>query len=235
MNDNDLERQLRSQRGPREGGYQPATLPMSLEDQPALSARPARLGRTALLVGVGAAGALAVAVVAGVFSGPSSGPDVGSGNSSEPSPSAAVSAPACGPADVTLTGEPWGGAAGSRGTTVTVTLASGRYDCTLAPVTGGEITRGGPVAVSVASEIASAADLGPSVPLTADTAYSVGVAWSNWCGSSVSGEPVTLALSFHGWPRPEPVAVASGGIDPVPPCSGSGETSLSVTDLQAAP
>ena len=233
MNDNDLERDLRSQRGPREAGYTPAVLPMTLDDTPASAARPPRLARAGLLIGVGAAGALVVAVIAGIMSGPGSGPDVGSG-STGPSPSDALSAPACGPADVTLAGEPWGGAAGSRGTTVTVTLASGRYDCTLAPVIGAQITGGGSVGVSFGSEIASEADLGPSVPLSADTAYTVGVAWSNWCGASVS-EPVTLALSFHGWSAPRLVAVATGGIDPVPPCSGGGETNLSVTDLQPVP
>ena len=234
MNDNDLERELRSQRGPREAGYNPTTLPMALEEGPAPGAKPSRLGRAGLFVGVGVAGALAVAVIVGVLSGPGSGPDVGSGNSTEPSPSDALSAPACGPADVTLTGEPWGGAAGSRGTTVTVRLASGRYNCTLAPVTGAQITGGGSVGVGVGSEIASGADLGPSVPLGADTAYTVGVTWSNWCGASVS-EPVTLALTFHGWPAPRQVEIADGGIDPVPPCSGGGETSVSVTDLQPAP
>lgn len=233
MSDNDLERDLRAQRGPREDGYQPAVLPMAFDDASAAGAKPSRLGRAGLFVGVGVAGALAVAVIAGIVSGPGSGPEVGSG-STEPSPSGAQSTPACGPADVMLAGEPWGGAAGSRGTTVTVTLASGRYDCTLAPVTGAQITGGGSVGVSLGSEVASEADLGPSVPLSADTAYTVGVAWSNWCGTSVS-EPVTLALSFLGWPAPRQVAVASGGIDPVPPCSGGGETSLSVTDLQPAP
>jgi len=234
MNDNDLERDLRSQRGPREAGYNPTTLPMTLQDGPSVGARPSQLGRAGLFVGVGVAGALAVAVIAGVLSGPGSGPDVGSGNSTQPSPSDALSAPACGPSDVTLAGEPWGGAAGSRGTTVTVTLASGRYACTLAPVTGAQITDNGSVGFSVGSEIASEADLGPSVPLTADTAYTVGVAWSNWCGPSVS-EPVTLALTFHGWAAPRQVAVASGGTDPVPPCSGAGQpSSLSVTDLQPA-
>jgi hypothetical protein len=233
-NENELERALRSQRGPREDGYTPAALPMAPDVNPAGGAGPSRLARAGLFVGFGVAGALAVAAVAAILAGPGSGPDVGSGSSTEPSESVAQSAPACGPADVTLTGEPWGGAAGSRGTTVTVTLASGRYDCTLAPVSGAQITGAGSVGVTVGSAFASEADLGPSVALTADAAYTVGVAWSNWCGTSVS-EPVTLALSFHGWPEPRPVAVASGGIDPVPPCSGGGETNLSVTDLQPAP
>ena len=183
-----------------------------------------------MFVGVGLAGALAVAVIAGILSGPGSGPEIGSGNSTEPSPSDVQSAPACGPADVTLTGEPWGGAAGSRGTTVTVTLASGRYDCTLAPVAGAQVTGAGSGGVS--AESVNSAGPGPSVPLTADTEYTVGVAWSNWCGASIS-EPVTLALRFDGWQAAVPVAVASGGIDPVPPCSGGNVTNLSVTDLQA--
>ena len=234
MKSEDLERELRSQSGPREAGYTPAPLPMTLDDAPGSEARPYRLGRAGLFVGVGVAGALAVAVIAGILSGPGSSPDVGSG-STTPTLDASTQAPGdCAPMDVMLTAEPWGGAAGSRGTTVTVTLGSGRYDCILAPVTGAQITGGGSVGVSVGSEIASEADLGPSVPLDEDSAYIVGVAWSNWCGTSVS-EPVTLALSFYGWPAPVPVAVASGGIDPVPPCSGGGETNLSVTNLQPAP
>lgn len=226
MTNDDLERQLRSQHGPRDEGYLPTNLPASLEQGRPAGAQPSRLVRIGAFVGVAAAAALVVAMVGGFFSG--GDPGVGS----SPSASGAAEPVACSRADVTLGGEPWGGAAGSRGTTVTITLAGGRDDCVLAPVTGAEITGGSPVGVSLASVNASGADNGPSVLLSADAAYTVGVAWSNWCGVTVP-EPVTLALFFNGWPGPARVTVAPGGIDPVPPCSGGRETNLSVTDLQA--
>ena len=79
MNDNDLEPDLRSQRGPREGGYTPTVLPVTLDKAPAPGSTPSRVGRAGLFVGVGLAGAAAVAVIAGILSGPGSGPEVGSG------------------------------------------------------------------------------------------------------------------------------------------------------------
>ena len=227
MTHEDLERQLRSQRGPREDGYTPGNLPSNLEQGRPDGAHPSRFVRVGAFAGMALAGALAVALLGGVLSG--GDPSVGS----SPSASAADQPPDCSRADVMLAGEPWGGAAGSRGTTVTVTLAGGRDACLFAPVTGAEITGGGSVAVSVGSFNASESAPGGSVLLSADAAYTVGVAWSNWCGITVS-EPVTLALGFHGWPAPARVTVAPGGIDPVPPCSGGPETNLSVTDLQAS-
>lgn len=227
MTHEDLERQLRSQRGPREDGYTPGNLLSNLEQGRSDRMHPSRLVRLSAFAGMSLAGALAVALLGGVFSGGDSG--VGS----SPSASAAAKPPECSRADVMLAGEPWGGAAGSRGTTVSVRLAGGRDDCVLAPVTGAEITGGGTLAVSVGSVNASGAANGPPVLLSADAAYTVGVAWSNWCGGKFS-EPVTLALSFYGWPAPARVTVAPGGIDPVPPCSGGRLTSLSFTELQAA-
>jgi hypothetical protein len=232
MNDNDLERELRSQRGPREDGYQPAPLPMTLEDQPVAAARPARLGRTALLVGVGAAGALAVAVVAGILSNaPNSSPDVGSGDSTGPSV-AATTEPiaACGVGDIALAAEAWGGAAGSRGTVVTVSLTPGRYACVL------------PTAVHASVVDASGAELvavrtpatGGTVALEPGATFDVGVAWSNWCGAEPAA-PMNLLVGFgSGSPRlvGEPGSIPASA---VPPCNGDGPSVLSLTDLQAQP
>lgn len=227
MNNDDLERQLRSQRGPREDGYLPTNLPASLERERPGSAQRSPLVRIGAFVGVAAAAALAVAMIGGVFSGGT--PGVGSGTSDDPSPSQVATAAACGPADVTLTGEAWGGAAGSRGTTVTVALANGRYDCALSPVVGARITDASGLAL-VSSSAPDGAFL--PVPLTAGASYTVGVAWSNWCGAVT--EPVTLALRFGGWAVPGAVTIPSGGTDPVPPCNGGATSNLSVTGLQAS-
>ena len=226
MSDNDLERDLRSQRGPREEGYAPAGLPMTLEDRPARAARLSRLPRAAMFAGVAIAGALAVALVAGIFSG--SGPDVGSGSES---PSAAASAPAvgdCVPMDVAFSAEPWGGAAGSRGTVVTVSLADGRYPCALGGRVAGLISdANGAVLVSGQSAAAAAVNLEP------DGSFTVGVAWSNWCGADPAA-PVSLSLKFEGWAAAVPVNTPTDA--PVPPCNGAGApSSLSVTGLEPAP
>src|SRR5437773_8052729 len=126
MNDQDLERELRSQRGPREDGYTPTRLPMTLDDGTTAGPRRSLVPRAALFAGAALAGALAVAVVAGILSGP--GPDVGSGGS--PSAQATALLPGdCGPSDVALSAEPWGGAAGSRGTVVAGTPAAGTSFC----------------------------------------------------------------------------------------------------------
>ena len=230
MNDNDLERDLRSQRGPREEGYVATGLPMTLEEAPRPGSGLSGLPRAAMFAGVAVAGALAVALVAGVFSGP--GPDVGTGSES---PSAAASSPAvaaCQPLDVALSAEPWGGAAGSRGTIVTVTLANGRYPCALAGQATGVISdANGTVLVSGGSVTAAGA---PAVDLEPNTAFTVGVAWSNWCGNDPAA-PVSLSLKFEGWTSAVPVTVPSGA-NPVPPCNGAGSpTSLSVTSPEPAP
>jgi len=229
MNDNDLERDLRSQRGPREEGYVPARLPMALEDAPAAGRRPSRLPRAAMLVAAGLAGALAVAFAAGVFSGP--GPGVGANGSTSPSAEASTPASgggACGPQDVSMTGEPWGGAAGSRGTVVKVGLASGRDACQLGKAVAAEIAdANGSVLVTSGPSAA-----GGPVALAAGDSYTIGISWSNWCAAAPAA-PVSLALKMSGWDSFVTVPVASGGLDPVPPCLGSAEpTVLSWSGLE---
>ena len=220
MNDNDLEAQLRSQRGPREEGYTPMALPNSLEGEHVPGGGPSPVLRAALFVGAAAAGALAIAVVAGVFSGRS--PDVGSGS---PSPSEAANA--CAISDVALSAEPWGGAAGSRGTVVTITLAAGHSSCQLAgPVTVVINDANGTPVISATSD-----RTGGSVLLEQGAAYTVGIAWSNWCMGPPAA-PLGIALSIPGWASPS--SIATGGVDdPVPPCNGPGSPSvLSVTTIE---
>ena len=183
-----------------------------------------------MLVAAGLAGALAVAVAAGVFSGPE--PGVGANGST--SPSAEASTPAagggpCGSQDVSLTGEPWGGAAGSRGTVVTVALASGREACQLGKGLAAEITdaNGSVLVTSGPSAAGGPVALGPG-----DT-FTIGISWSNWCAAAPAAR-VSLALKMSGWDSFATVDVASGGLDPVPPCMGSAEpTVLSWSGLEA--
>jgi hypothetical protein len=229
MNDNDLERELRAQRGPREDGYLPARLPMTLDEGAVAGRRTSTLPRAAMLVAAGLAGALAVAVAAGVFSGP--GPGVGANGSA--SPSAEASTPssggeACGPEDVSLTAEPWGGAAGSRGTVVTVALASGGQACQLRKGLVAEITdANGSVLVTSGPSAA-----GDPVSVAPGDSYTIGIAWSNWCEAAPAA-PVSLALKVSGWKSFATVPVSSGGLDPVPPCMGSGQpTALSWSGLE---
>jgi hypothetical protein len=235
MNNDDLERELRSQRGPREAGYTPVHVPMTPEEGPVARRRPSRLPRAAMLVGAGLAGALAVAFAAGVFSG--SGLEVGSTSSTtpsaEPSPTPSAEASAapgtCGPEDVSLAAEPWGGGTGSRGTVVTVSLADGRATCTISHGVMGTIED------AHGTELISSALLAfwsKPVLLEPGSAYTIGVAWSNWCGDAPA-EPVSLSFRDPNWPAAVPVTIPTGGIDPVPPCMGSNEpSSLSLTYLE---
>jgi hypothetical protein len=230
MNDNDLERDLRAQHSPREQGYAPTRLPMTLEEAPVARRGPSRLPQVAMLVGAGMAGALAVAIAAGAFSG---GPVPGVGATGSPSPSAVASTSTgggCGSADVALTAEPWGGAMGSRGTVVTVTLAEGRPSCTIPTQASAQITdANGNVLVS--GQTPSAAG---SVTLEPGASFDIGVAWSNWCGSQPAA-PMTFLLGLGDQP---PSAVGAQGSVPataVPPCNGAGPSALSLTDLQPQP
>ena len=226
MGHDDLERRLRTERGPREAGYAPADLPATIE-QRERPRRAASVMRVGLLAGAALAALLAVAIVSGLGRGGSGG--VGSGSASA-TPSASATTPAgggaCAAADLVLAAEPWGGAAGGRGTVVTVTLADGAAACDLG-------TPQGRIVDSTGRQLVVSPQMAAGVtPLAAGASYTVGVEWSNWCGP-IQSVPVGLELSFDGtsW-LPVP---AVGGVVSVPPCMGSDPTSLSVTDLQSAP
>jgi hypothetical protein len=231
MNDQDLERQLRSQRGPREEGYTPAQLPRTLEDARANRA-PAPIVRAGMFVGAAAAGALAVAVVAVILSGPSHN-GVGGGTSASPSASpsasASVASGACAPGDVMLSAEPWGGAAGSRGTVVTVALAAGGPPCDLAKAVHAEVVdANGKHLVKGATSTTDG-----SVALAPAASFQVGVAWSNWCDSQPAA-PMTLFFGFGNQVLSPVGAPGSVPASAVPPCNGNGASTLSLTDLQPA-
>ncbi len=232
MNHEELERQLRSQHGPREQKYAPSRLPANLDVGPSRRPGPSPVLRAGMLVGVAVAAALSVAVISSILSGPN--PDIGGTTSA--TPSATVSAPVspgdgtCDRSDVTFTAESWGGAAGSRGTMVTIALAPGRSACSLPPSVSVQIEDAqGTVLVGSGSLVA-----GGPVVLEPGASYIGGAEWSNWCGSDPT-VPVTLAVKLGSWPAWVPVNVPVGGVSPVPPCSGEGPTTLGLTEFRLWP
>ncbi|HEY7527057.1 MAG TPA: hypothetical protein VIA82_09535, partial [Candidatus Limnocylindria bacterium] len=73
------------------------------------------------------------------------------------------------------------------------------------------------------------------VHLKQNDRYSVGITWSNWCADRPL-EPIHLYVTFPAeWNAAKEVSIPGGGVDAVPPCLGSSQsTNLSVTDLQKA-
>jgi len=232
MNDNDLERQLRTQAGPREEGYVPARLPDSLDDAPAH--RPSPVMRAAVLIPAVAAGVLVVGITAAAIRGfGSNGSNVGGAGSSEPTASASSAEQvACSAGDVTFAAEPWGGAAGSRGTVVSVALKDGASACLISKNVSARITdANGAIVVSSTS-------LGMLLPnklLRHGDVFSLGVAWSNFCGDTPA-DPLSLQVRFGNIPDWMTVDESvSAPTIPVPPCLGvNSPGNLSITDLQGA-
>jgi hypothetical protein len=184
--------------------------------------------RTAALVSAVAAAVLLVAGAASLL-GRGSSNGVGADGTATPGALASDPEPAeCQPADVVFTAEPWGGAAGSRGTVVTVALAENRYPCVAPVEVAGTLT-----AVEGTSEVGvgPAGNLsGRTVLLDPEASFSVTVVWSNQCGDDPAG-PVGLSLGLGNWPANLPVDVPAGGADLVPPCN-DGWNHLSVSELQ---
>ncbi len=239
MNHDDLERQLRSQSGPREQGYHPAPLPAE-PGAPSRAAGVPSVLRGGLFAAAAAAAVLAVVFVSGGLNGQFGvGGDVSTPSPSDaktqaatPSVTASAAEPgACRPEDVVLTAEPWGGAAGSRGTSVTIALADGAAPCHPANAALGRILDG--TGATLVESVAGPTDL-PLLTLQTGTTFQVGAAWSNWCGAAPAA-PVTLELRLADWRDWVTVEVQAGGVDPLPPCMGDGGTNLSVTEVQPAP
>jgi hypothetical protein len=232
MNDNDLERQLRTQAGPREEGYVPTRLPTSPDEVPAR--RPSPLMRAAVLIPAVAAGVVAVAVAGAVLRG-GAGTKVGADLSPSSTPTATVvdGMPVCRNDDLAISAEPWGGAAGSRGTVLSVQLAEGRANCALIPTTLAAQIADANGKVVITSKIPH--------PMSRDVfelangdVHTQSVVWSNWCGYQPT-IPVSLSVSAEEGTNWKAVSVPAGGIAPVPPCSGASEPStLTVTQLQGA-
>ena len=228
MSNDDLERRLRTESGPREQGYAPTPLPDAPGALPP-ARRPRRAMQGALVLATVGAGVLAVAAVSALMSPGAPGGGVGEGGDPTVTPVATTSPRLptdCQPADLELTAEPWGGAAGSRGTVVTIGLADGRYPCIVQRHIGGAIAdaNGETLVAAVVPLIYDPVLIEP------DSAFTVGVSWTNWCGAEVA-RPVSLTLGFS---PPLPVEVPAG-TDPVPPCMGeNAESALNVTQVQPA-
>lgn len=162
---------------------------------------------------------LAGALIAGCGTTPSPSP-------SAPPPSPSPSQISCASSDLVATAGPWGGAAGSRGTDVTVkNQGSSPCPLTVSPLvvlddaSGRQLLESGPVPTG------SGPTLGP-----AGTA-SFSLVFSNWCETSVS-----LPLHFTLEPPSGTVQIGSLSLttlDDLPPCNGPAQPALlSATEWQ---
>lgn len=225
MNNDDLERQLRTQAGPRERGYRATELPASHD--PRVDRRPSPFLRAAILVPAVAAGVVAVAVAGSLLNG-NRGPGVGSeGSPSEPAPTASASAVArdCTAADLAWSSDAWTGAAGSRGTTLLIggipSLGSCRIDGSLSFV----------LTDNLGSTLVVGATAPQHIDMVGGAAYEIGIAWSNSCGAAV--QPLTMSGTLPGDKHEMLFPPPNGTEIPVPPCNGpSLPTHLSATDMQ---
>jgi hypothetical protein len=242
-----LEHRLRTEPMPDEPHYLARPLPATVAEARAVLER-RRSGSPAAWLALAAAATVAVIVVALVVI-PASLPDRNpSGEGSDPTPavdtpsptSAPASAPTA-PADTTCAAgnlvfrpEAWGGAAGSRGTSLSILLVDGAAPCDLSTTVSARILDGsGTVLVSGVSEAGAVVRLEPGA------SYAVGIAWSNWCDPEP--QPALRGDVRFGdgeWIDViEEASIERPGIDPsvpVPPCMGEGGTNLSVTGLQPA-
>ena len=227
-----LERRLVSEPAPDELDWVARPLPLSVADARARVTASPRAHRGLLAMAM----VVAVAIVAlGAWSLGSawlaaSPRGIGNGVVDSPTPSPAEPAiGACTAEDFAVASDPWGGAAGSRGTTVVLRVVASTPACDLpAGVTLRVVNTSG------ASLVEGASDPAPGERIEGGTQLEVGVAWSNWCDPQ-PGTPLTLELRLDGDTTWIPV-VAPGGTGPlVPPCMGSGgPTNLSITGFQAS-
>jgi hypothetical protein len=227
MNNDDLERQLRTQAGPREDGYRPIPLPPTAGEPPrATWSAATRIGLIGATVVAGAALALVLTHP------PQGGPSVGSGGSAESSPSAQPSAQptaqpqpvACRSQDFAWSTDPWGGAAGSVGTNVLLRGVSSLDACLVDGDVTIEIRDGSGQARASAAAVAN-------LHAAAGEVFEIGIAWSNWCAAA-PGQPLSAFLKLPGDGSEVPLIPSRGDVL-VPPCNGEGQpTNLSVTNIQ---
>jgi hypothetical protein len=230
MNDSDLERRLRSETGPRERGYIAHGLPPSPDGR---TPRPSRGLRFAAVIPA-AAGIVAVAVV-GAMLGGNEGPDVGADGSPSPTlvPSVIGGMPVCTNDGLTMSAERWGGAAGSRGTVVTVQLAQDHATCALIPSDIAARMSDVDGNTLITSEIPQPMSR-DVIEVRAGDLRAYSVVWSNWCGDRPA-PPVGLSVSVEEGTHWTAIAAPGDGADPVPPCLGQNAPSnLTVTALPGA-
>ena len=240
-----IERELRSP-GPRESAEGGRQLPGDVRQARVLLAEidgrrnAGRVVVRATTIGLVAAAAVAVAIVIGAV--PPRGIEPGASATPQPTvattPSAAATpggsqaASVCDPANLQAVAERWGAAAGSRGTTIHITLVSGP-DCVLQGHPGARILAGDGSVVITSSDRANRAtgqpwaDPGdPPIAVTKGGAgTTVSVVWSNWCAAYPAGPQLDLQLRLAVDGPQMPVATAGGDAIPVPPCNGAGEPS----------
>ncbi|PZR61994.1 MAG: hypothetical protein DLM71_07170 [Chloroflexi bacterium] len=233
MNNRPIEERLAAP-DPTTRGYRPRPLPRDLASA---RASLAQLDRRRLLVslvglvgGVTAATAAAAVVFALVAAPRSSTVGTGSPSASPTAAETPVSPRACRSADLTAMAERWTGAAGSRGTVVTVVNDSNRI-CSLAGQPTAAILDshgrpvGAPPTVLVTSSAGSTPTRGGQISLLPGHAATTTVVWSNWCGATPVGRLV-LELRIAGDAASLPVRLVAGDAIPVPPCLGApGSTS----------
>lgn len=227
MNRDAIERSLR-QPGPLEEAYQPVAVPTHVAD-----ARGAHGWRGSLLA-FGQAGAVVAAIAGGTalailltYSSVPGGKGVGAGvpTPTQVASSAPASGAACTADDFAWSTDPWGAAAGSRGTTV---VARG-----VGSLAGCEIRGSASLELKDASgvELLSATSASSAVSVHAGTLLEISITWSNWCDTAPAG-PLALSLTLPGDARAVPVIASQGDIL-VPPCLGAEQPSvLSATDFQ---
>ena len=142
---------------------------------------------------------------------------------STPAPSASPSAAIadCGPSDVTMTGGPWGGAAGSRGADVTVSAGATACRLPATPVVAMADSTGRDL---VHSALPTSGD-GPVLDPGASRAFSFRV--SNWCDATARLPLQAVGLFADG-------AIEIGGLvmtaAALPPCNGPGQPAVVETD-----
>lgn len=224
----ELERAL-GKPGPRERGYRPRAMPATLVEALRERRGTGILLRAAVLVAVAAVAAVATLMaVARLPAENRAGGPVGTA-SARASLAADSSAP-CLATDLAFAPDGWGGAAGSRGTSVLFRTVVSAGACTLSGAPAASIVDyDGRVLVRAPAVSGRPVLLGPG------KVAELSITWSNWCGASPA-QPLTLVLDPGGTPIRIVVQPLDGGqtMSP-PPCLGPGEPStLEVHPVEAS-
>ena len=143
--------------------------------------------------------------------------------SASPSTSASAEPVACSATDLTATGGPWGGAAGSRGSDVVVEN-HGSAACLLpAAPTAALVDAGG---AAVLSNAPAPAGSGPALEPGSSVGFSVVL--GNWCDQAVA-LPLKVSLALASGSL-DVANLAIPTVDELPPCNGPGQpATLSTT------